>query len=1357
MTEEGGLLIDSIDTDKPLFEADSCLEFLILSFCHNFELVPKQAAGLLVQGNKYLAHIAAKGLRGEFDPVVFWCQNIYSNSSHLAELIETDQGQSLVFVLDALKLGLMSRSVEVVQWSCRLFTKLALDFSERGLIYKAWDWFVLPQSALELGFLATQRHTEATEVAVEMLLHFSSGRLVDLFTIYLRNFLQETGDYLAFITGLMQYINASDSVHEELQNSGVTGYWCELAFREAEMDSHRSNSAKLFSLAFLFQVWGKFYASQTEEIMIEALVTCYKRTAREDLVTVKMTAVALLFECLVVLVELKNKMAIVLYKSLTFILLENHGHSIIRELLCYNFKSVLETYSTMPTAILVDPLVKRLQLTETTYFTFDFDLFMTLASHPMTDLESAVLLIDVIGKIYVSDIAYARAASVPFTVLASRYITKEPMIRYLETFCSLAIKTAVSVSRATIPPSYSSLRNDNLVEVTDIAASRQRRTIVLDMVCWIVQQDSEELNGRVKDMLIKTNRLYSKQTSSDLNCLMVVLGLFGDPLEVIASFYDEHPTLYQEDFPRLPTPEEAENSEPDSDQTLGEEEFLALIPLKLTDSEVKEAEKKPKTKRGEFPWQRVHASMEQAKAKHQELERKRREIAEAASKKEEQRSRKTEITLKIRRLEQNIQRGESASNLLGEGQANKYLVQQALELVTFFPEDKDEEDVVKVVLKRYSRLFKVMFQRHAGTGFARKQQGKSEIEWMADRKEKMTDAELVKCLKDYGVVPKLMSKEEVGEVMKLYNQKVSKSTELAVVDYDGFLGVLCQLAYLAFSRHPSSMTNFPAAVLVKELVRHIRACLKAGGQSTEVIDESDTGTGDRDVVRRLNELLKSDADVQMPENYVRVVEKDIAVEFAVPSWASQSESTNSVLEVLDDILFKAIGTHLLEPRVVITQSYKARGHVAKKPEVPLPPIHERPASLLKRRFKENAESVTLTLKQRIVQDVKINSTLKLLVAQAPNEDRSDVAVVAEVLEGVLLSVSLGLNRVINRNKAMTKETSAKQLVEPADEERIARLKKRDQMMRIELSKAREERDAKQREQQARLKEEAEDEGKRRRLKEAKLKKELDERTKQMKLWKEQKQQAKVLPDEQRKVTSSEKKKKEDKRLHFEQKNKQLIEEKKQSYIKLKEKEHKKTALPTLDIESHKRMSERLLAGERKKRESAEEQKSMLLQVLGSVKLQELMSTYAKQLELVFKHYCKRSELKIEHGIEAGLTNLYAADLLKLALELGISPAYATSDEVGRLFRYLTRTKDISPKMLDYSEFQEALVRIAAGAKEKLSTEELSVWTVEALLRALGLTENPKAVGRRLKDFQDNPGKLVRNLSRVVEEPFAVKA
>lgn len=67
---DGALFIESIDAEKPLEKSDSCLEFLLISFCKHFALKPKQAAGLLTQGGKYLTHVIAKGLRGKHQPIV---------------------------------------------------------------------------------------------------------------------------------------------------------------------------------------------------------------------------------------------------------------------------------------------------------------------------------------------------------------------------------------------------------------------------------------------------------------------------------------------------------------------------------------------------------------------------------------------------------------------------------------------------------------------------------------------------------------------------------------------------------------------------------------------------------------------------------------------------------------------------------------------------------------------------------------------------------------------------------------------------------------------------------------------------------------------------------------------------------------------------------------------------------------------------------------------------------------------------------------------------------------------------------------------------------------------------------------
>ena len=66
---DGALYIESLDPRRSLQDTDTCLEFLLLSFCQNFDILPKQAAGLLTQGNKFLAHIIVKGLKGDHLPI----------------------------------------------------------------------------------------------------------------------------------------------------------------------------------------------------------------------------------------------------------------------------------------------------------------------------------------------------------------------------------------------------------------------------------------------------------------------------------------------------------------------------------------------------------------------------------------------------------------------------------------------------------------------------------------------------------------------------------------------------------------------------------------------------------------------------------------------------------------------------------------------------------------------------------------------------------------------------------------------------------------------------------------------------------------------------------------------------------------------------------------------------------------------------------------------------------------------------------------------------------------------------------------------------------------------------------------
>lgn len=63
---------------KDLADAETTLEFILLSLSQSLGIKPKQAAGLLSNNHKYLIHIAVKGMKGgDYTKIIAWYQTIY--------------------------------------------------------------------------------------------------------------------------------------------------------------------------------------------------------------------------------------------------------------------------------------------------------------------------------------------------------------------------------------------------------------------------------------------------------------------------------------------------------------------------------------------------------------------------------------------------------------------------------------------------------------------------------------------------------------------------------------------------------------------------------------------------------------------------------------------------------------------------------------------------------------------------------------------------------------------------------------------------------------------------------------------------------------------------------------------------------------------------------------------------------------------------------------------------------------------------------------------------------------------------------------------------------------------------------
>lgn len=98
---------------------------------------------MLTNGSKYLAHVIAKGVKGDYEPIISWYTELYAYTDHIVHLLKTGSSQNVFpFLLNAFKPGLVSKDPRVAAWAARLISKLGLELSQYPEVRKSsWEWF----------------------------------------------------------------------------------------------------------------------------------------------------------------------------------------------------------------------------------------------------------------------------------------------------------------------------------------------------------------------------------------------------------------------------------------------------------------------------------------------------------------------------------------------------------------------------------------------------------------------------------------------------------------------------------------------------------------------------------------------------------------------------------------------------------------------------------------------------------------------------------------------------------------------------------------------------------------------------------------------------------------------------------------------------------------------------------------------------------------------------------------------------------------------------------------------------------------------------------------------------------------
>lgn len=108
LTDLAEVDITKLDAKKDIRQSSSLLELMLIALMKSFNLSSKECVTLLSNDGKYLAHILAKGLKGDFAPVEALFNELNKVVSFMGTLSKDKESKEFIFKV--LKPGVISKS-----------------------------------------------------------------------------------------------------------------------------------------------------------------------------------------------------------------------------------------------------------------------------------------------------------------------------------------------------------------------------------------------------------------------------------------------------------------------------------------------------------------------------------------------------------------------------------------------------------------------------------------------------------------------------------------------------------------------------------------------------------------------------------------------------------------------------------------------------------------------------------------------------------------------------------------------------------------------------------------------------------------------------------------------------------------------------------------------------------------------------------------------------------------------------------------------------------------------------------------------------------------------------------------------
>ena len=530
---------------------------------------------MFTRNTKYLAHVISKGVKGDFAPVLDFLNKVTTNLPTLLSHLDNEETKQYLttflqvfislsypyntkislYIIKTIKPALVAKSPEVSLQALILYENLCQSLSSKNLLSPAWDW-LLGFNGLYTCLLGLRRHPELLQPAVSFLIAIGSEHLLELFTDILRTTLDDDKQYLfdisKFLGPLLDSLGA-----ESFKSTGILEDWLQKALEIQSKESTPFPEVTMAALGFITEAWLLFpEIFEGDETQVTSVITSYKKACKYSKMSA-FSSIVSLFRLLEQFARQKHPYAPLVYKTLTFILIENCQNIEIRGLIMMNLKEILGGLDSIPLSIVIEPWVKQIQVSGNeesvagyVWNVVDYEFMRFLANQEKLSIKNAIQILDLLSKTFLNDHIYASIALEVMVILINRFLKMELMGEFISKLIkiSLAIYFAgekklksrkarekVKVSKPN--PAFDELNDSDL---NTIAA--QKNAMIVKFLKTLAEIKEETLTEKLKPLVAHTNLQLKKQLNMKTNDkgMLDILSLWGNPDKLSSKYETEY-------------------------------------------------------------------------------------------------------------------------------------------------------------------------------------------------------------------------------------------------------------------------------------------------------------------------------------------------------------------------------------------------------------------------------------------------------------------------------------------------------------------------------------------------------------------------------------------------------------------------------------------------------------------------------------------------------------------------------------------------------------------------------------------------------------------------------------------------